>query len=103
MAETAPTYTDATWKAEMAAIRDALGARVTPVMEQMLANLHQLDAGRTQIALFTKALGMAGDNATDADRILDATGARYSPVNETQAAAGGLPEVYGTKHAHQAG
>lgn len=103
MAETAPTYTDAAWKTEMKAICDAVTGQVTPVMESMLADLRRLDAGRTQIALFTKAIAMTGELATDGDRILDATGARYGAVNETQAAAGGLAEVYGDKHAHQVG
>jgi hypothetical protein len=103
MAERPPTYTDKVWKTEMKEIRDAINGTLTPVMEQMLAGQHRLDAGRTQVALFTRALTMTGELATDADLILDRTGARYGPVNEAQAAAGGLGEVYGDKHAHQAG
>jgi hypothetical protein len=103
MAETRPTYTDATWKADMAAIQDVLGDRIAPTMEQMLASLKGLDAGRTQIALFTNALGQVTELGTQATVILDATGTRYNPVNETQAAAGGLTEVYGEKTAHTNG
>ena len=103
MATTTPGYTDAAWKTEMAQILDALGGTLTSVMEQMLADLHRLDAGRTQTAQFTQAIGVVGELATDGEQILDATGARYNPVNEAQAAAGGLPEVYGEKTAHQAG
>ena len=103
MATTAPGYTDATWKAEMAQICEACAHTLTSVMEQMLADLHGLDAGRTQTAQFTQAIGLVGELATDGAQILDRTGQRYGPVGEAQAAAGGLDEVYGTKHAHQAG
>jgi hypothetical protein len=103
MAETQAGYTHREWKADMAAIRDVFGGRIAPAMEQMLANLRALDAGRTQMAQFSNALGLVGELATQADQIIDATGARYGGVNEAQAAAGGLPEVYGDKRAHQAG
>lgn len=98
-----PTYTDKTWKADMAEIRDVLAGVLTPAMDRMLADLRRLDAGRTQIAMFSNACGLVGELATQADVILDVTGARYNPVSETQAAAGGLTEVYGEKTAHQSG
>jgi hypothetical protein len=103
MAEQAPTYTDRTWQADMGAIRDVSATKLAPALEQMLGDLMRLDAGRTQIARMRQCYVMVTELVTEANRILITTAERYSPVNEAQAAAGGLPEVYGDKHAHQAG
>jgi hypothetical protein len=103
MATVQPAYTDRVWKSDMSSMTGLLSERMAPVMERMLASLKALDAGDTQIRLFTIALGRVSDLATQGHAILTEVGARYNPVNEAQAAAGGLREVYGEKTAHQNG
>jgi hypothetical protein len=100
--ETVP-YTHGGWKAEMGAMQKVYGAQIAPAAEHMLAGLRRLDAGDTQIAEFEKALGMIGDLVTEAARILAGHGADGDEVAEAIARAGGTGEVYGEKHAHQAG
>ena len=100
--ETVP-YTHGGWKAEMAAIRQVYAGQIAPAAEQMLGGLRRLDAGDTQIAEFEKALGMIHDLCTQADLILGTHGVSGDQVAEAIARAGGVREVYGDKHAHQAG
>lgn len=102
MAETTAAYTHRMWTADMAAMRDLL-RRIAAATEQGLASLRRLDAGRTQIEMFTDVLIRLTERAAQADQILGEVGRVYNPVNEAQAAAGGLPEVYGEKTAHQRG
>lgn len=103
MAGKSAEYTHRHWTADMASIRAVFADRVAPAMEQMLTDLRRLDAGRTQIAMFTTALARVSDLGARADQILTAVGYAYDPVNEAQASAGGVAEVYGEKNAHQMG
>jgi hypothetical protein len=101
MAEETTAYKHAAWKTEMTVMRAAYTEQVGPAMLAMLTGLHRLDAGRTQISLFSEGITRVNDLAAEAEGILATSGADGDRVAEKQAAAGGRTEVYGQQEAHQ--
>ena len=92
-------YTHRTWVDEMA---DALGhiAGIYRDFEVMDATLHEVEAGRTQLAQVGECRLTALEVMTRGVRLVEETDARYLPVFEAIQRAGGADEVAKDKHYH---
>lgn len=93
-------YTHRTWVDEMA---DALGlvAGIYKAFGVMDATLQFVEAGKTQLALVGECRVTALDVMTAGVRLVKDTDARYLPVFEAIAQAGGVDEVAKNKHYHR--
>ncbi len=97
----APTgngYTHRTWLDEMA---DALGqvAGIYRMLGVMTATLHEVEAGKTQLALVADCEVTAMEVMTGGVRLVKDTDARYLPVFEAIRTVG-ADEVVKNKHYH---
>lgn len=96
---TGTDYTHRTWVDEMA---DALGlvAGIYRDFEVMDATLHEVQAGRTQLARVGECRVTALEVMTGGVRLVKETDARYLPVFEAIQRAGGQHEVAKDKRYH---
>ena len=92
-------YTHRTWVDEMAdALDHILG--IYRDFEVMDATLHEVQAGKTQLALVGECRASALEVMTRGVRLVEETDARYLPVFEAIQHAGGADEVAKDKHYH---
>lgn len=94
-----PGYTHRTWLDEMAEVLGHL-AGVYGDLRTMEATLHQVEAGRTQLALVTDCSATGLTLMRRGVGFVSDTDSRYVPVFNAIKQAGGVDEVAKDKHYH---
>jgi hypothetical protein len=94
------TYTHRGWKHETGQVL-LVDAAIVQALDQMLAALAEVEAGKTHMDLMRQLMVEGGEILEQGLTLVDETDRRYLPVHEAVQAAGGKEEVATVKTYHQ--